>query len=159
MSNPNLSFTQRFSPFYQEPKKERPYVQESRAGAMMPAPQKPSFTANPQVLSILNRNRPLIKNVRDTFGNEGDLAMSVLLAENTQLNPNQRQFGGGPARGLWQFEPPTWADMGGRPDQMFDADISTQMAKKLRDKRGWGQWSAYNNKKHEEYMPYMDMMR
>lgn len=138
----------------------RPYFQESRANAMVPStPARPNFNPNPQVLAILQKNRPTVDMVRKTFGKEGNLAMSVLLAENTRLNPGQKQIGGGPAKGLWQFEPPTWKDMGGRPEQMFDPMVSTMMAKKLRDERGWGQWSAYNNNKHSEYLPYMDLIQ
>jgi len=132
---------------------QAPFVQESRAQATMPT--RPSFVPDKNVLATLRRSRPIIDSVRKTFGGEGNLALSILLAENTGLNPRQKQIGGGPAQGLWQFEPPTWKDM--RGGDVNDPSESTRTAKKLRDKRGWGQWSAYNNGAYKKYEPYAEL--
>jgi hypothetical protein len=31
-----------------------------------------------------------------------------------------------------------------------------QVAKKLRDQRGWGQWEAYNNGAYKDFLDYYD---
>jgi hypothetical protein len=132
---------------------------------LRPEVKKP-FVPDVNIVNNIKKNKGMLQNVHKTFGNEGPRAIATLIAENQQLNPNAVQAGGGPARGLWQFEPATWKDMGGgHPDLRYDPNVSTQMAKKLRDKRGWGQWSVNNTsypgetaKKYERYLPYADYL-
>lgn len=99
--------------------------------------------------------------VKTVFGNEWPLAWAVVMAE-SHGNPNKVgdedltyiEDGAvyGDSIGLFQIR--TFSDRPPR-ELLLDPYVNVNYAYKLRQKRGWDQWSAYTNGSYRKFLPVL----
>jgi hypothetical protein len=111
---------------------------------------------NQELLGKIKSQINVVDEIKKQFGGEAQQALALALAE-SRFDP--KVYNEGPnthAAGLFQFQPKTWQEIMPNTDlnARFDPIMAVQAAKKLRDKRGWQQWEAYNNGAYKEFMDY-----
>lgn len=87
-------------------------------------------------------NNSIEQEIADVFGGESQLAIAIAKAE-SGLNPHAVNYNYNGTRDLGVFQ---LNDCHGWSDEIrFDWKRNIQLAKELRDRKGWGEWVTYNN--------------
>jgi len=95
-------------------------------------------------------NESIEEKIRETFGEEGDLACAVAKCE-SMLNPiivgdkhmTKHSYG------IFQINR-TWHDY--TPEQLIDPDFNIKIAKEIKDNGGWNRWSCYSGGGYLKYL-------
>lgn len=105
-----------------------------------PAPAAPAATRVPAPAPVIIASDELRAAVASYFPNQVDYALSIVMCESAG---NARAVSPRGYYGLWQFDLPTWASVGGT-GYPSDASVDEQMmrARMLFEARGWSPWGC-----------------
>ena len=94
-------------------------------------------------------NNSIEQEIADVFGEERQLAIAVAKAE-SGLNPHAINYNYNGTRDLGVFQlndTHGWSD-----EERFDWRRNIQLAKELRDRKGWGEWVTYNKRTYIQFI-------